>query len=107
VESDGRGRGWATGESAFGELHGGTTVRCSVGFTRDLRRMDSAVLTALGGAIPFEIAVGYNGRVWVNAGAPVRTILVCNALTNADKLATDVERVEMVRCLLKANSDST
>ena len=103
AEADGRGRGWATGEAAFGELHGGTTVRCSVAYTRDLRRMDSALLTTLGQAIPFEIAVGYNGRVWVNAGAPARTILVCNAVKNADKLGSDAERVDMARVLLHAS----
>lgn len=42
------------------------------------------MLTALGKAIPFEIAVGANGRVWVLAGSAAQTVIVANAIANSE-----------------------
>jgi exosome complex component RRP40 len=41
------------------------------------------VLLALGAKVPFEIAVGVNGRVWVKAGTVRDTMVVANALKNS------------------------
>ena len=58
---------WMTGQSVFGELKGGTLLRVPTGHARRLLDPRAAVLTALGAALPFEVAVGVNGTVWVQA----------------------------------------
>jgi exosome complex component RRP40 len=60
---------WMTGQSVYGELKGGTLVRVSTGLARRLVDPSAAVLTALGGGLPFEVAVGVNGLVWVQAAS--------------------------------------
>jgi exosome complex component RRP40 len=36
--------------------------------------------------IPYEIAVGMNGRVWINAASKKHTVLICNAILNSEFL---------------------
>jgi exosome complex component RRP40 len=43
-------------------------------------------LRLLGEHFPFEIAVGLNGRVWVDAGKPGLTILVANAISASEHM---------------------
>ena len=62
-------RDWLTGESVFGRLAGGHVVSVSLGHARRLLDAQCAVLAAAGAAIPFEVAVGVNGMVWVQAAA--------------------------------------
>ncbi|CAM9773993.1 unnamed protein product, partial [Phaeothamnion confervicola] len=86
---------WNTGQSTFGELKDGMAVRCSLMHARSLMRPESAVLNALGRRVPFEVAVGVNGVVWVNAGTPAHIIAVCNAILNAEVMS-DGETLIMV-----------
>lgn len=51
----------------FGELTGGYMFKCSLHLARELIDPNSFVLIYLGTKIPYEIAVGLNGRVWVKA----------------------------------------
>ena len=48
---------------------------------------DSPVLTSLGSHLPFECAVGLNGRVWLNSASDAHTVLLSNAVLNAQFLA--------------------
>ena len=48
-----------------------------------------------GKAIPFELAVGANGYVWVNSATPARIIAVVNAILNSERL-TETQVVKMV-----------
>ncbi|KAJ2478244.1 exosome non-catalytic core subunit rrp40 [Coemansia sp. RSA 2131] len=76
-----------TGKSeGYGELTQGFTFKCSLGMARRLLNAKAPVLNALGDQVPFEAAVGVNGRVWINAGAPEKTILVVNAIKNSEYL---------------------
>ena len=70
----------------FGELAGGTIVRVPLGFARSLLDPNCAVLLCLGELIPYEVAVGMNGRVWVKAGTAAETIVCANAIENSAKL---------------------
>ena len=73
--------------SGFGHLKGGYTVECSTSLARKLLGSPPApVLTALGGLVKYEIAIGMNGRLWVNAENVVTTILVTNAIINSEFL---------------------
>ena len=58
-----------TGESIFGELRGGTVLRVSCNLAFRLFNPACAVLASFGAAVPFEVAVGLNGIVWVRASS--------------------------------------
>ena len=45
-----------------------------------------AVLQLIGKHVPFEIAVGMNGKVWVNSHEPKNIILISNAILNSEYL---------------------
>jgi len=62
------------------------------------------VIEALGKKLSFEIAVGLNGRVWVNATAPRIVIIVANAIMNSESLSGTQQRI-MVEKLLAIISD--
>lgn len=44
---------------------------------------DSLILQLLGSRIPFEIAVGLNGRVWVRAATSTLSMRAANCITAA------------------------
>ncbi|XP_042493885.1 putative exosome complex component rrp40 [Macadamia integrifolia] len=58
------------------------------------------VLEALGKKLSFEIAVGLNGRVWVNAGSASTVILAANAIVNSESLSSTKQKI-MVEKLLQ------
>lgn len=78
---------WVTGESLFGELKGGYLFDCSLGLARKLVTDDCFVLQCLGRHIPFELAVGANGKVWVNSATTIHTVLVSNAIINSEHMS--------------------
>jgi exosome complex RNA-binding protein Rrp4 len=51
---------------------------------RRLLQPNCAVLQELGKVIPYEIAVGSNGRVWVNSASVAHTVVVANAILSSD-----------------------
>ncbi|KAJ2808569.1 exosome non-catalytic core subunit rrp40 [Coemansia guatemalensis] len=89
-----------TGKSeGYGELTGGFMFKCSLGLARHLISAKAPVLNALGTQIPFETAVGVNGRVWINTESPETTVLVVNAIKNSEYLTAKQCR-QMVKELL-------
>ncbi|KAJ7554985.1 hypothetical protein O6H91_05G018300 [Diphasiastrum complanatum] len=92
----------ASGKSSgYGPLKGGYIFDCSTGLARALlSRPTCPVLEALGKSLSFEIAVGLNGKVWVNGSTPETIILVSNAITNAEFL-TPAQQHIMVQKLLQ------
>ena len=88
---------WLTNEGTYGPLTGGTSFKVSLGLARELLNPKNAVLAALDASkLPFEIAVGVNGMVWVNSPAPEYTIVVMNAIMNSE-----VMNAEQVRGMVK------
>ncbi|SAM03289.1 hypothetical protein [Absidia glauca] len=83
----------------FGELKGGFVFKCSLGLCRRLLNPTTPILTLLGEHIPFELAVGMNGRVWVNTNSCRETILISNAIQNSEYLS-EKECESMVQSLL-------
>lgn len=75
---------WVTGQSLYGELLGGYSFLCSSRLARDLLQDDCYVLHAIGKFVPFELAIGVNGRVWLNSAQPLHTILIANAILNSE-----------------------
>jgi exosome complex component RRP40 len=91
---------WVTGESLFGELTGGYALDCSLDLARRLLAEDAEVLQSLGKHLPYELAVGVNGKVWINSGNPLHTILISNAILNSRHLS-DAEVRSMVGQLVQ------
>lgn len=88
---------WLTNEGTYGPLTGGTSFKVSLGLARELLNPKNVVLAALDASkLPFEIAVGVNGMVWVNSPAPEYTIVVMNAIMNSE-----VMNAEQVRGMVK------
>ncbi|XP_019197270.1 PREDICTED: putative exosome complex component rrp40 [Ipomoea nil] len=87
--------------SEFGPLKEGYMFESSTGLSRILLSSPTCpVLEALGKKLSFEIAIGLNGRNWVNAPAPATTILVANAIMNSESLSAVQQKI-MVEKLLQ------
>ncbi|XP_002511406.3 putative exosome complex component rrp40 [Ricinus communis] len=78
----------------FGVLKDGYMFECSTGLSRMLLSSPTCpVLEALGKKLSFEIAVGINGRVWVNATSPSTIIVVANAIMNSETLSAVQQKI--------------
>ncbi|KAF9578173.1 Exosome component 3 [Lunasporangiospora selenospora] len=84
----------------YGGLEGGHVFKVSLGLARRLLDPKTLVLRLLGQHIPFETAVGINGRVWINSASASHTILVCNAIKNSEYLSPK-ECESMVKSLIQ------
>ena len=60
-------KSWETGESYFGQLKGGFLCEISHRLSKYLQAKSCYLLSQLGTLFAFEIVVGFNGKVWVNA----------------------------------------
>jgi exosome complex component RRP40 len=77
----GQRKDWTSGEALFGELKLGMVVLLNTATCRRLCEAENCpLLKALGKVISFEICVGMNGRVWVNAKEPEEMVLLINVL---------------------------
>ncbi|KAL9252011.1 putative exosome complex component rrp40 [Drosera capensis] len=92
----------ANGKAAeFGPLKGGFMIETSTGLSRKLLSSPPCpVLVDLGKKLSFEIAVGLNGRVLVNAESPSTVIIVSNAITKSEILSP-VKQKKMVEGLFQ------
>lgn len=72
--------------SGLGHLKGGLTIECSCAFARALlSRPAPPLLAALGKAVAFELAVGLNGRAWVDAPSAALVARVAGALRRGEE----------------------
>ncbi|KAI9733288.1 MAG: exosome non-catalytic core subunit rrp40 [Cirrosporium novae-zelandiae] len=96
----------ATGKSdGLGELKGGMVFDISKSMARNLMGKGGAViLEELGSkGLSFEVAVGKNGRFWVDSGNIRETLMVGTAVTDVDELRLSVaDQKRLVQRLLKA-----
>ncbi|KAK7250183.1 exosome component 3 [Aureococcus anophagefferens] len=80
---------WMTGAATFGKLAAGAAcavASVSPAFARRLLARDAPVLAALGKHVKYEVAIGHNGAVWIRSGNTLDTIIVSNAVENAEHL---------------------
>jgi exosome complex component RRP40 len=75
---------WVTGENLFGPLTGGYVISVSLKLARSLLDEECLILNLIGKHVPFELAIGMNGHVWINSGSHLHTILIANAITNSE-----------------------
>ncbi|KAJ3413518.1 Exosome component 3 [Chytridiales sp. JEL 0842] len=92
----------ATGKAdGYGELKEGFMFTCSLGLCRSLLDPSNAMLGYLGKAIPFEIAVGMNGRVWIKANSPQEVVVVMNTIKGSEGLPPPKAKEYVKSCLKK------
>ncbi|XP_010924257.1 uncharacterized protein [Elaeis guineensis] len=93
----------ATGKAAeFGPLKDGYMFETSTGLARMLLGSPTCpILEALGKKLSFEIAIGLNGRVWVNASSPATIIVVSNAIMNSEFLSGTQQRIMVEKLMQK------
>ncbi|GAM82707.1 hypothetical protein ANO11243_006910 [Dothideomycetidae sp. 11243] len=79
--------------SGLGPLKGGVVVDVSPAFARRLMlgsKGGVVVLEELGAKVGFEIAIGRNGRVWVDAGGVRETMRVVRVIRRTEEEGLDV-----------------
>jgi len=91
---------WVTNESIFGELTGGHLFDCSPWFCRHLTRTGTPFVDALGAALPLELAIGTNGRVWVRSSAALASIMARTALL-CSQYVSEGDLVGLAEALLR------
>ncbi|XP_064477486.1 exosome complex component RRP40-like [Ornithodoros turicata] len=64
-------------------------MRVPIDLVNRLLSKDCPLLRSLGQHIPFEISLGQNGRVWVNANTLANTLAVCDAISSAENLTME------------------
>jgi len=84
----------------FGHLQDGFMFQCSTGLARDCLAEDSVILNELGKHVPYECAVGINGRIWIKSTSNLNTIKIANAIQNSTYMKPD-QIVSMVNALVK------
>lgn len=73
----------------FGPLKEGTVIECSTYYARTLlARPPPPVLAAVGLKLQFELAVGMNGRVWLNSSSCATTVKVANIILDSQHVPT-------------------
>jgi exosome complex component RRP40 len=97
----------ATGKSeGMGQLKGGMVFEVSPAFARRLmmgKKGGVMILEGVGEKIRFEVAVGRNGRVWVDSGNVKTTASIGKLLTDSDEKSWSEEDQE--KALKKALKD--
>ncbi|KAG0494547.1 hypothetical protein HPP92_005541 [Vanilla planifolia] len=93
----------ASGKAAeFGPLKDGYMFECSIGLARMLLSSPTCpVLESLGKKLSFEIAIGLNGRVWVNASSPSSVILISNSIMRSEFLSAAQQRILVEKLMQK------
>ncbi|KAK1077206.1 exosome non-catalytic core subunit rrp40 [Friedmanniomyces endolithicus] len=91
----------ATGKAeGMGQLKGGMVFDVRPAFARRLMmgtdkegvsKGGVVVLEEVGGKVKFEVAVGRNGKVWVDSGSVRETVMIGHLLRGADEGGWDVE----------------
>ena len=76
--------------AGYGPLQAGHAIEGSTALARSLLASPPCpILASLGARLQYEIAVGQNGRVWINASKPAMVILIANAIERSEFLSPD------------------
>ena len=71
----------------LGVLHGGYAYQCSTHSAQRLLSKDGTqALEQLGEAVAFEVVIGFNGRVWVDAASTEHLVLITRTLAGGGAL---------------------
>ena len=103
IAASGIKKDWSSGMTIYGPLSEGVLLRVSIQQARAMLLPECVLLNALGKHLAYEVTVGMNGLVWVRAGNVVDTIVVRNAIANAEYL-DDAHTEAMVEQLVRRAS---
>eukprot|EP01100_Stratorugosa_tubuloviscum_P014839 TRINITY_DN8168_c0_g1_i1.p1 TRINITY_DN8168_c0_g1~~TRINITY_DN8168_c0_g1_i1.p1 ORF type:complete len:283 (+),score=138.85 TRINITY_DN8168_c0_g1_i1:46-849(+) len=70
----------------FGEIKDGYAFKTSLSLAKNILLGRCPALKLLGTKFAFEIAVGINGRIWINSNSISTTLKVANILSNSEFL---------------------
>eukprot|EP00928_Gymnodinium_smaydae_P084279 TRINITY_DN67544_c0_g1_i1.p1 TRINITY_DN67544_c0_g1~~TRINITY_DN67544_c0_g1_i1.p1 ORF type:complete len:232 (-),score=39.16 TRINITY_DN67544_c0_g1_i1:67-762(-) len=96
-------KSWGTGEVEFSDLKGGTNFEVPLSAARRLTSADSFILDRLGQDFAYELCVGQNGRVWLNAQTARETVLLVQAIRRSFGMS-DVQCEAMVAKMVQVFS---
>jgi exosome complex component RRP40 len=86
----------------FGELKEGFMVTCSIGLCRRLLDPKDAILRVIGDVVAYEVAVGMNGRVWVNSATSTTTIGIVRVIKDSETVWDEKAVKKMAKKVLKS-----
>uniref|UniRef100_A0AAV1TUB8 Ribosomal RNA-processing protein 40 n=1 Tax=Peronospora matthiolae TaxID=2874970 RepID=A0AAV1TUB8_9STRA len=79
---------WMTGLAIYGELNDGYVFKTSIGLAKSLLHDNCQVLASLSKRLAFEVAVGVNGVVWVNAKTAKNITIISNSIVNSETMSS-------------------
>jgi exosome complex component RRP40 len=81
------GKGKSSGMGVLQE--GGYIVYTSSSHARRLLEPDCSLLRLLGNPLPYEVAVGLNGRIWIKGRSIKETLELANLITQSEHWSVD------------------
>lgn len=64
-------------------------IRVPIEFINRVLSSECPLLHTLGQRMPFEVAMGHNGCIWVNGNTIKNTLIICHAILCAENLTAD------------------
>lgn len=92
--------------SGFGQLKEGYVITSNTHYARRLlSRPPCPVLASLEKYLKqFEVAIGLNGRIWINSPSTARTVIACNAIQRAEFMSSAQTELLMSKLIDVAKS---
>ncbi len=98
---------YSTQASGYGPLKGGSLITCTTALARRLLASPPApVLDALSKSMQFEIAIGQNGRVWIDAASAATVVLIANAIARSEFLSAEQARLLVEKLVARVAGQS-
>jgi len=89
--------------AGMGLLEGGMMIQISLNCVRKITSKDCVLVKTLGKHLPFEMACGINGRIWIKATSIKNTITVCNTISNCEFMTNDHIK-DMIKSFVETTS---
>ncbi|KAL0221741.1 hypothetical protein RCL1_001595 [Eukaryota sp. TZLM3-RCL] len=83
----------------FGHLIGGYLVDVSIPFARELLKSKSTLLDSIAGIIKYEIAIGVNGKLWINTDNPQNTVFLACLLRKLSNVKSSARQAVIQEAL--------
>lgn len=71
----------------FGELRDGYIFTVGLGFARSLLSNATPVLSLIGDRFTYDVAIGMNGKVWINSSDDIATLKIANCIQQAETVS--------------------
>uniref|UniRef100_M4B8R8 Ribosomal RNA-processing protein 40 n=1 Tax=Hyaloperonospora arabidopsidis (strain Emoy2) TaxID=559515 RepID=M4B8R8_HYAAE len=94
---------WMTGLAIYGELNDGYVFKTSIGLAKSLLHDNCQVLASLSKRLAFEVAVGVNGVVWINAKTAKNITIISNSIMNSETMSSS--EIDAMVSRLTADAD--